>query len=213
MENNKNLLRINKSKVSKFKLRGLTEQQIVLLKKGKLPVVALAGLLGGYSISGITKPVNDNIAEEDLDTDSDEPIKKADISDGDAHIYNYEVPTSVEFADNITEDMNFNEAFQAARAQLGQGGFFVWKGNAFNTYTKEEWEAFSEEDKEAFFKLFSENTNFDDGIIDEVEPDIEIDTVDEEFSDIEEIGTDEEIIEGLNDGEAYYEEDNLGEDL
>ena len=213
MENNKNLLRINKSKVSKFKLRGLTEQQIVLLKKGKLPVVALAGLLGGYSISGITKPVNDNIAEEDLDTDSDEPIKEADISDGDAHLYNYEVPTSVEFADNITEDMNFNEAFQAARAQLGQGGFFVWKGNAFNTYTKEEWEAFSEEDKEAFFKLFSENTNFDDGIIDEVEPDIEIDTVDEEFSDIEEIGTDEEIIEGLNDGEAYYEEDNLGEDL
>ena len=213
MENNKNLLRINKSKVSKFKLRGLTEQQIVLLKKGKLPVVALAGLLGGYSISGITKPVNDNIAEEDLDTDSDEPIKEADISDGDAHLYNYEVPTSVEFADNITEDMNFNEAFQAARAQLGQGGFFVWKGNAFNTYTKEEWEAFSEEDKEAFFKLFSDNTNFDDGIIDEVEPDKEIDTVDEEFSDIEEIGTDEEIIEGLNDGEAYYEEDNLGEDL
>ena len=45
---------------------------------------------------------------------------------------------------------SFRDAFQAARAELGPGGIFRWHGNIYNTYTVEEWNAMSTEEKNHF---------------------------------------------------------------
>ncbi len=45
---------------------------------------------------------------------------------------------------------SFRDAFQAARAELGPGGVFRWHGNIYNTYTIEEWNAMSTEEKNHF---------------------------------------------------------------
>gem|GEM_PF-2750029 len=47
------------------------------------------------------------------------------------------------------EEQGFAEAFEAARAELGAGGTFVWNGQVFSTYTPEEWESLSQEEQMA----------------------------------------------------------------
>ncbi|MEM7655232.1 MAG: hypothetical protein AAF399_03820 [Bacteroidota bacterium] len=43
----------------------------------------------------------------------------------------------------VHDGMNFDEAFGNAREELGAGGTFVWRGNIYGTYYKEEWENLS----------------------------------------------------------------------
>ena len=51
---------------------------------------------------------------------------------------------------SVGGSQSFREAFQAARAELGPGGVFRWHGNIYNTYTVEEWNAMSKEEKDLF---------------------------------------------------------------
>ncbi len=53
-------------------------------------------------------------------------------------------------ADSVNDSMSFSEAFSAARAEVGPGGVFEWRGNVYNTYYAEEWNNMSEEDKSEF---------------------------------------------------------------
>ena len=39
----------------------------------------------------------------------------------------------------VSNDQSFAEAFADARAQVGPGGAFEWRGSVYNTYYKEEW--------------------------------------------------------------------------
>ena len=48
------------------------------------------------------------------------------------------------------DDLSFADAFNAARAKLGPGGVFTWRGNAYNTYTEEEWRAMTEDQQDEF---------------------------------------------------------------
>ena len=50
----------------------------------------------------------------------------------------------------VDDSMSFREAFESARAQVGAGGVFTWRGNIFNTYTADEWKAMSNDDKRLF---------------------------------------------------------------
>ena len=50
----------------------------------------------------------------------------------------------------VDDSMSFSQAFEAARAQVGAGGVFTWRGNIFNTYTADEWKAISNDDKNHF---------------------------------------------------------------
>jgi len=43
--------------------------------------------------------------------------------------------------DAVSDEMSFGDAFSAARAELGQGGVFEWRGNLYATDTIEEWNA------------------------------------------------------------------------
>lgn len=217
-------LKTNSNKQSKVKLKGLDKTQLSVAKDGKLSLAAFIGLLSGSAGTMGFSYAKEKFAQRD-ESGNEEDIEEVDL-DEDTEIYDYEVPTSVEFSDSVSDEMSFGEAFKVARSELGQGGFFTWRGQHYNTYTQEEWESFSDEDKTAFFKLFRENTDFQNGEAKKNEDSYDQPHSDESGGDetdqedneeeevaLEEIGTDEEIIEGLNDGEAYAEEDNFGEDI
>lgn len=58
--------------------------------------------------------------------------------------------TPVETATNVNDNMSFGEAFAAARAEVGSGGVFEWHGSKYNTFTAEEWNDMSSEEKSDF---------------------------------------------------------------
>ncbi len=70
--------------------------------------------------------------------------------------------TDAPVATCVNDDMSFGEAFAAARAEVGPGGFFVWEGAAYNTYYAEEWAAMSPEEQQQFqasITMPSQSTN------------------------------------------------------
>ena len=48
------------------------------------------------------------------------------------------------------DDKSFEEAFQDAREQLGPGAAFRWHGGVYSTYTEEEWNNMSPEERDAY---------------------------------------------------------------
>lgn len=51
---------------------------------------------------------------------------------------------------SVDDSLNFRDAFEAARAEVGPGGVFRWHGNIYNTYTAEEWKAMSQQNQQLF---------------------------------------------------------------
>lgn len=47
----------------------------------------------------------------------------------------------------LHNDLPFGEAFAQARAEVGPGGVFIWHGGIYNTYTVEEWNAMTPQQK------------------------------------------------------------------
>lgn len=60
-----------------------------------------------------------------------------------------ETGTSLHVA-QMHNDLSFGEAFAAARAEVGPGGVFIWHGGIYNTYTADEWNAMTPEQKNEF---------------------------------------------------------------
>ena len=58
--------------------------------------------------------------------------------------------SQVPMATCVTDDMSINEAFAAARAELGPGGVFQSHGGTFSTYYANEWQALSPDYQHAF---------------------------------------------------------------
>lgn len=87
----------------------------------------------------------------------------------------------------VAEDgQSFKEAFDAARAELGPGAVFRWRGNLFNTYTEDEWNSMSDEDKEQFTKNLNPEvspSDIDTAQIEDVEEEVEV-QMEEEDADV-----------------------------
>ena len=62
-----------------------------------------------------------------------------------------EVPVATE----VSDDMSFGEAFAAARNEVGAGGVFEWHGQIYNTYTAEEWNGMTAEERAEFSDHFN----------------------------------------------------------
>ena len=50
----------------------------------------------------------------------------------------------------VSDDLSFGEAFAQARAEVGPGGVFHWHGGIYNTYSADEWNAMSVDQKHDF---------------------------------------------------------------
>jgi len=67
------------------------------------------------------------------------------------------VPDSEKLVNSVSEEslpvaklhneLSFGEAFAQARAEVGSGGVFIWHGGIYNTYTVEEWNAMTPQQK------------------------------------------------------------------
>ena len=53
-------------------------------------------------------------------------------------------------AASVNDDMSFSEAFASARAEVGPGGVFEWRGNLYGTYYATEWDIMTVEEKNEY---------------------------------------------------------------
>lgn len=60
-------------------------------------------------------------------------------------------------ATGVTDEMSFGDAFAAARAEVGPGGAFEWRGGVYGTYTADEWANMTAEEREAYQDNFNWN--------------------------------------------------------
>lgn len=67
------------------------------------------------------------------------------------------VDDEVQVATTVNDDMSFGEAFAAARAEVGPGGVFEWHGQLYGTYTAEEWDNMTAEERAEYSDHFSWN--------------------------------------------------------
>lgn len=110
--------------------------------------IGVAGVAGAVGVvAGLLTPIqvfpqNSEITDEDLETDAYQP------SDSD-----------LEVATSVDDSMTFNEAFAAARHEVGAGGIFTWHGHTYSTFYKEEWDAMSPEDREEYWADVNETTS------------------------------------------------------
>lgn len=66
------------------------------------------------------------------------------------HVTSPVVSEEIHFATNIDDSMSFNEAFAAARHEVGAGGAFVWHGTVYGTYYGNEWESMTSDEQSQF---------------------------------------------------------------
>lgn len=111
--------------------------------KNKSGVVTAAGIAGVASYAaGIFTPLQVFPSESgDL---SERPGNTTNLS-------GHHAGHDLDVATGIDDSMSFNEAFAAARDEVGAGGIFVWHGNTYGTYYAEEWNSMSADDKEQYW--------------------------------------------------------------
>ena len=94
-----------------------------------------AGLLYAGQAVAATKT---DVPEETADTATEEAQQAENANDS-------TLPVA-----QMHNDMSFGEAFAAARAEVGPGGVFIWHGGIYNTYTADEWNAMTTQQKNDF---------------------------------------------------------------
>lgn len=97
-------------------------------------------------------------ATKAANTENNDEVEDAESAEGTADGNgNPLVDDSVDIADGVTEDMSFSQAFAAARAEVGPGGVFEWHGGIYSTYTAEEWDSMSADERDAYNDNFAWN--------------------------------------------------------
>ena len=61
----------------------------------------------------------------------------------------------VPVASSVSDDMSFSEAFAAARTEVGSGGVFEWHGNIYSTFTEDEWNGMTAEQRDEYGSHFN----------------------------------------------------------
>ena len=82
-------------------------------------------------------------------TKTETPEETADTATAEAQQADSATEATLPVA-QMHNDLSFGEAFAAARAEVGPGGVFIWHGGIYNTYTANEWDAMTSEQKHDF---------------------------------------------------------------
>lgn len=67
------------------------------------------------------------------------------------------VDDQIQVATSVNDEMSYGEAFAAARAEVGSGGCFEWHGNVYGTYTADEWNHMTAEQRAEWSDHFNWN--------------------------------------------------------
>ena len=103
--------------------------------------VTLGGVSGILMGAGLLY-ASQAVAATTQETEANEESDRAELAAGAV-----EAPLPVA---QLHNELSFGEAFAAARAEVGPGGVFLWHGGIYNTYTAEEWNAMTAEQKNDF---------------------------------------------------------------
>ncbi|GAB3920761.1 hypothetical protein [Larkinella terrae] len=107
-----------------------------------LGISAAAMLLGGAAWSLAQKIENRKTGDSKTPDDISTPFSPSE-----------EWPDDIDVAGKVTDEMSFDEAFGAARSEVGMGGVFGWHGRWYNTFEKEEWESLSLEQRKEYTEM------------------------------------------------------------
>lgn len=112
---------------------------------GTAGIAGAAGLAG--AAIGVLTPVNvfPDVSEESEDITGDLEPEIAPSASG--HLQGHGMPV----ATGVNDAMSFNQAFAAARHEVGPGGIFVWHGHTYGTYYANEWNAMSEAEHDQYW--------------------------------------------------------------
>lgn len=119
------------------------------LKWKEVTIGGVSGILLGGAGSfaataatlGNTEDVVADDAEENVETSAEENATAEEAANVVAH---------GNVAAGVNDNMSFNEAFAAARSEVGAGGCFVWHGNVYGTYYANEWNSMSPAQRDEF---------------------------------------------------------------
>ena len=98
------------------------------------------GILMGAGLVYASKADAANYNKEELTEQN-----SANVSDSEQQRNN--VPENSLPVAKLHNELSFGEAFAQARAEVGSGGVFIWHGGIYNTYTVEEWNAMTPQQK------------------------------------------------------------------
>ncbi len=93
----------------------------------------LLGAMGMHAVNHFNESRHEEGMSENAITDTNEK--------GNVPVYS-DAPMA-----HVDNGMSFDEAFAAARAQVGPGGVFAWHGGIYGTYYETEWDAMSDVQK------------------------------------------------------------------
>lgn len=88
----------------------------------------------------------------------------------------HQAPSVPAVATSVTNEMTYNEAFAAARGEVGPGGAFVWHGNVYGTYQADdpEWQEMTSEERTAYSQNVMAHVSRPPYTPTEDEPEIEV---------------------------------------
>lgn len=129
-EETKYLNPTSKVEYAEFEEQPISEPQPEKAGWKKVAIGSAAGILLGagalYAVSGEEK--QEATATASSPTADKQPVKVGEVSD----------------------DMSFTDAFNSARAQVGAGGVFHWHGGIYSTYTADEWDNMTADNREEY---------------------------------------------------------------
>lgn len=124
----------NESGKKTIKISKLTKKQKELLLSSGVGFAGLAAGAGAFTMLSFN--------------DAPEADENAEVTVSADETVVLELDTPV--AASETGSMSFNQAFAAAREELGPGGLFVFEGDVYHTYTASEWNSMSPADQADF---------------------------------------------------------------
>ncbi|MBR1513179.1 MAG: hypothetical protein IJ622_02675 [Bacteroidales bacterium] len=117
-------------------------------KRRDLKTAGIAGAAGvaGAAI-GVLTPVNVFPVSPEDGNEIDEIGEPEAALSSSSHLQGHDMPV----ATGVNDSMSFNQAFAAARQEVGAGGIFVWHGHTYGTYYANEWNAMSPEEHDQYW--------------------------------------------------------------
>ncbi|AXE21771.1 hypothetical protein DR864_28255 (plasmid) [Runella rosea] len=157
---------------SKPNVKKLTKEEKILLATGGVLSIGLGAIVfASFSDSVVAVPVvattttlpdTAPVIETEPTKTPDKPITTPaphhtvpthhtahsnSTANGTAHSL-IDIPEEPQVSDKVSDEMSFDEAFKAARNDVGPGGLFVWNETYYGTFSESEWESLPEAKKE-----------------------------------------------------------------
>jgi len=111
-------------------------------RKGLLNgTLVLSGIITGGAIHAMYSA---HRAEDDMVSDLSMAEPSSTMVDDGSDI--------AQHSNDVSDSMSFEEAFSIARTDTGAGGIFTWRGNHYNTFTREEWDTLDGSERQAYFE-------------------------------------------------------------